>query len=326
MKVKLIEMTLVNWKGIPAFTLRANGNDCDVFGKNWAGKSTLASAYAYLCTGKDMAGKSATGRSSFEPKRITAGEVEHGAENEVRASIQLEDGSHHALKKVFRELWEGSRGGEKKLKGNTIDYSLDGMPCKEKEYLDFLSRIANPEQMQILINPAFFASMLPWERRRSILLELASEITDADVYAANPALADLPGILAGKPARSVEKHLALCKSQKMEIRKKIDEIPVRVSEVKRGVNTGPVDQDKNAEEVQRLQSLKEGLSTQILTLESGGAIADKKRDLAEVDTQLIALRNKESEAISGALAKHRAGLDKLRFSLGVIEGEISTLT
>ena len=324
--MRLIELKLRNFKGVRDFTFRPEGGDASVFGANFSGKSTVCNAWHWLLTGKDSAGKQATGRSSFEIKRLENGTPEHGAENEVEGIIQLDNGAEHTIKKVFREVWEKHRGGEKTLKGNTVDHFLDGIPVKEKEYLDFLNSIADQEVLQILTNPSYFPSMMPWERRRQILVGLCPEITDDDVYASNPKLEDLRDILAGPPVRTVENHLKVCKARKTELNKAIDDIPVRVSEQKRncidaGIQEGPV-----RAKIAELQKDKSAEETVLATLQNGGAIAEKRRELAEVETKLITLQNAESRALNDALEKKRTDLNKLKFGLGALEADARSIS
>jgi DNA repair exonuclease SbcCD ATPase subunit len=319
MRLKRLELT--NFKGLRHFVFEPDGNGADIFGANFSCKSTVCNGWHWLLTGKDSAGKQATGRSSFEIKRLDNGVPEHGGENEVEALIELDSRAAHTIKKVFREVWEKHRGGEKTLKGNTVDHFLDGVPVKEKEYLDFLNSIATQEVLQILTNPAYFPSMLPWERRRQILVGLCPEITDEDVYASNPKLEDLRTILEGPPVRTVESHLKVCKARKTELNKAIDDIPVRVSEQKRNIIDGGAQEGPVRAKIAELQKEKSALDTQLVTLESGGAIADKKRELAEIETQLIQLQNKESRLLNENLEAKRHELGSLKFGLGALEAD-----
>jgi len=62
--MKLLSLTLKNFKGIRSFTLDAQGCDISVFGDNATGKTTLADAFMWLLFDKDSAN-----RKDFEIKR-----------------------------------------------------------------------------------------------------------------------------------------------------------------------------------------------------------------------------------------------------------------
>ena len=322
----LKRLSVTNFKGIRHFVFEPDGNDANIYGANFSGKSTLCNAWHWLLTGKDSAGKQATGRSSFEIKRLDNGAPEHGAENEVEALIRLDDGAEHTVKKVFREKWEKSRGAEKKLTGNTVDHFLDGVPVKEKDYFDFLNSIADQEVLQILTNPAYFPSMLPWERRRQILVDLCPEVTNKDVYASNPKLEDLRAILDGPPIRTIDGHLKVCKAKKTELNGAIDDIPVRISEQKRNIIDGGAQEAPVRTKIAELQKDMAALNTQLATLESGGAISEKKKQLAEIETKLIAIQNKEAQALNSATEVKRQDLGRLKFSLGAVEADARKLS
>ena len=323
--MKLLSLTLRNFKGIPDFTFTPNGENASIFGCNFSGKTTLANAWSWLITGKDASGKSATGKSSFEIKRLSNGEAEHGAENEVSAMVRLDDGSEHELKKIFREKWEGKRGAAKTLAGNTVDHYLDGVPVKEKEYLEFLNGIADQQTIQILTNPAYFSASLPWETRRSILLQLCGDITADDAYAENPSLEPLREILAGPPARSVEGLKKIAKSSQTELNRKIDEIPTRISEQKRAIGEAAADPVAAATGLSAQKNVLQDLQSELAIMQSGGAIAEKRKALAEIETKLARIQTEENRKTEEALEAKRKELGAHKFGRGGIQADIDGL-
>ena len=103
--MKILNLTLHNFKGVRYFVLDSKGKDTNVFGDNATGKTTLADAFMWLLFGKDS-----LNRSDFEIKTLGPnGEPEHGLEHSVEALLLLPDGSHLALKKVYQEKWTRSR-------------------------------------------------------------------------------------------------------------------------------------------------------------------------------------------------------------------------
>jgi ATPase involved in DNA repair len=55
--MKLIKLTLKNFKGIKDFTLEANGRNVNVYGDNATGKTTIFDAFTWLLYDKDSKNK-----------------------------------------------------------------------------------------------------------------------------------------------------------------------------------------------------------------------------------------------------------------------------
>ena len=45
--MELMRLTLTNFKGIKSFTLEPQGQDCDVYGANATGKTTIFDAFTW---------------------------------------------------------------------------------------------------------------------------------------------------------------------------------------------------------------------------------------------------------------------------------------
>ena len=99
--MKLISLTIQNFKGIKDFTFAPNGENVTVYGNNGTGKTTLSDGFHWLFWGKDSRGK-----ADFEIKPLTKNnEPIHNLEMAVEALI-AKDGKQFRLRKVFREKWE----------------------------------------------------------------------------------------------------------------------------------------------------------------------------------------------------------------------------
>ncbi|HZK21089.1 MAG TPA: AAA family ATPase, partial [Oscillospiraceae bacterium] len=131
--MKLINLTLTNFKGVKEFVLDANGRSVSVFGDNATGKTTLADAQSWLLFDKDS-----KGTKNFSPKtKDENGQDLHNIENIVFGQYQLDDGSTVSFKKAFSEVWKKKRGtATPEFSGHTTDYFIDGVPVKANEYAD----------------------------------------------------------------------------------------------------------------------------------------------------------------------------------------------
>lgn len=317
MRLKSIELR--NFKGIRDLVFEPDGRDAAVYGQNATGKTTLADSFSWLLFGKDS-----LNRADFEIKPIAPdGEPEHGLEHEVSATLDV-DGEELILRKVLKEKWTKPRGAPTAVfSGHTIDHFIDSVPVKEREYKDRIAEIAPEETFRLLTNPRYFSESMKWQDRRRILLSVCGDITDQDVIASDLRLSSLPDILGKHTLDDYRKILA---GKRAEINKQLTEIPIRISELQRGLTANDVDPVKLKMEIADLETSRAGLGEQLATLTSGGAIAEKTRELRDIESKLIALQNKESRQLNEALEVKRQALKKMKFGLGAVEADIRTLS
>jgi DNA repair exonuclease SbcCD ATPase subunit len=289
--MRLISIRLLNFKGIPDFTFTPDGQNADIYGDNGTGKTTLKDAYLWLITGKDSENK-----ADFAIKTLDKNNVPlPGLNHEVEGVFDI--GRKATLKKVYAEKWTKKRGSVKtELTGHTTDHFIDGVPKSEKEYLALIAQIAPEETLKILTNPSYFSKMpdspkLPgWKKRRNILLEVCGDLTDSDVIASDKRLAKIPDILP--EGRTLEEHKKVIDSRRSHINDELKKIPIRIDEANRAMPTLPT---RDTEELNLLvasyKARKEEKQQGQARIISGGEVAEKKRQLAEVQGEIITLRN-----------------------------------
>ena len=198
-ELKLISLTLKNFKGIRSFHLDARGENARVFGDNATGKTTLFDSFLWLLFDKDSQNK-----KDFSIKTLDGnGKEMHNLEHEVEGMFSL-DGRTITLRKVFTEKWTRKRGSAtSEFTGHETNYFIDGVPVKKKEYVDRVDQIVKEDIFKLLTSPSFFNEQVKWQDRRKILLEICGDISDMDVIASESKLSSLPGILNG---RTIEEH------------------------------------------------------------------------------------------------------------------------
>ena len=131
MEIKLLQLTLENFKGCRRLALDLSGRGAAIYGDNATGKSTVYDAFTWLLFGKDS-----RGQSNFEIKPLDqSGQVaDHGAVTSVEAVLSV-DGAALQLKRTYYERWSTKRGSsEASYDGNTSEYFIDGVPMKKGEY------------------------------------------------------------------------------------------------------------------------------------------------------------------------------------------------
>jgi len=286
--MKLLSLTLKNFKGIKSFTLDTQGCDISVFGDNATGKTTLADAFMWLLFDKDS-----QNRKDFEIKTLGPdGEPEHGLEHTVEAILELEDGSQLALKKVFKEKWTKKRGSATaEFTGHTTDYYLDGVPVKKKEYDEKIAEIADEEIFRLLTDPRYFNEVLHWQKRRELLLEVCGDVSDAEVIASKKELSKLADILGN---RTIEQHRKVIQARRSEINKELEKIPVRIDEVER--NLPNVDDITNTEalpnDIAKLREELRSKQEELAQAKAGGKIADLTAKKRMIEAKMLEEKNR----------------------------------
>jgi hypothetical protein len=270
------------------------------------------SALLWLLTGKDS-----LGRSDFQIKNLDhEGNQEHGLEHTVEAVFDI-GGNALSLRKTYHECWTKKRGSAKaELTGNTTDHFIDGVPVKENEYKARTSEIFGDEQrFRLLTNPAVFATM-PWQKQRSLLLEVCGDIPDDQIIAENEELSPLHAALAKytvskTPLDDLKK---VTMGRRIEINKQIDQIPVRIDEARRGLpDVTGLDRSVLAEDVKTLEESLNGAKLRLAGVDTGGKIAPLTKELNTVAAEISRLENehrmKQEGVISGLNRKIRELMD-----------------
>ncbi len=333
--LKLLSLTLRNFKGIKNFTLDTQGGNADIYGDNATGKTTLADAFMWLLFDKDS-----NNRKDFEIKTLGPdGEPEHGLEHTVEAILQLEDGSQIALKKVFREKWTKKRGSASaEFTGHTTDHFVDGVPVKKKEYDEKIAEIADEEIFRLLTDPRYFNEVLHWQKRRELLLEVCGDVSDQEVVSSNNGLSRLAEIL-GK--RTIEQHRKVILARRAEINRELDKIPVRIDEVELGLPriddiTNP---DELPNDIANLRSALKKKQEELAHTRAGGQVAELTKKLRMIEGQMLKEKNrmtgeaseradkktKELWQINDAALKTKSNIDYYKLKSKSIEVEIGNL-
>lgn len=301
--MKLARLAYRNFKA-RSFETMPNGEDLQIFGANGSGKTSTADAYYWLLFGKDSFGRS-PGRKGFQIKdtRVT-GEALNGVEHEVEAEFLI-DGKTVTLKKVYKEVWTKSRGSATaEAKGNTVDYYWNGVGLGEREYESKLSAVCPLVTFRLLTDVNAFNTLLTWEERRRILLEVCGDVSDDDVIASNKKLAGLKEILG---EHTLEEFRKIAAAKKPKINEELKGIPLRIDEQNRSVPA-----QSAASEPSDLSELRERLNTlreERATLSAGGAVAEKTKELRECEAEIQQTLNRVNAGQGEAIA---AKADELR--------------
>jgi DNA repair exonuclease SbcCD ATPase subunit len=321
MKLDLISLKLTNFMGQKDFVLNANGNDVLIFADNGVGKSTIATAFQWLFTGKNIRNE-----ADFDIKD-TSGKIPDGGINHEVEAVLVKDGKTITFKKVFYEKYTKKRGSlNEEFSGHSIDHFIDGVPVPEKEYLACLDQLFPQKYFQILTSPLFFNYYLKgkdgeWKERRKTLTDLFGDITDDEVIANSPELKELPAILNGK---SPDKYKEIIKARQKDIQKKIEEIGPRIDEIVKGMpDVSGLDLTQLNGDLQFAQKQLIEKQGELSRIQNGEELTKKRLDLRRIETDIAQMENKHQENINVEVSKKQESKTPLLTELAELKVAIS---
>ena len=303
--MKILSLTLENFRSIKNMTVDFNGRDADVLGANGTGKTTIANAICWLLIDRPM-----TEEADFTPKT----EGTHGLNHKASMTVELPNGQKLTLAKDFYEKWTRKRGASvEEFTGNVTDYYINGVKSKKKEYTEVLETACgiDLERVKMLIVLGYFADTMKTDEKRRILFEMAGEFTDMDVIAANEELEGIEDffLMPGTEDQhyTVEQWKKIATEQRKKLNKDLETLPARIDEASKGIAENIEDAETLNAELRRLEEKKADLEAQkrSLSTEDGkqeaarAALAGLEVDLAKKRAAYIeqsAAANKELNA------------------------------
>ena len=273
--MKILSLTLENFRSIKNLTVNFDGKDADVLGANGTGKTTIANAICWL-----LIDRPATEEADFTPKT----EGTHGLNHKASMTVELPNGQKLTLAKDFYEKWTRKRGSAtEEFTGNVTDYYIDGVKSKKKEYTEVVETACgiDIERVKMLMVLGYFADTMKTDEKRRILFEMAGEFTDMDVIAANEELEGIENFLL-MPGTSdknytIEQWKKIVVEQRKKLNKDLETIPARIDEASKNIAENVEDMEALNAELNRLEEKK-------------SSIEEKKRSLSTSDGKQEAAR------------------------------------
>lgn len=286
MDIRLLQLTIRNFKGCENLTLDFGGHSATIYGDNAAGKTTIYDAMTWLLFGKDS-----RGRSDFEIKPLdTSGQVkDHGAVSEVEA-VFMADSCPIKLKKTFYERWSTKRGSvEATYDGNTSEYFVDEVPVKKYEFESRVAGLVSEDLFRMLTNVSWFCEGMDWKSRRKTLLEVCEVPDDQEIMAAAPQFSGLALMMGHLSLDDFKKKLM---SRRKGLNGARSTIPARLDEQKKSVEAlstidfTSIEEERNAKAAQLEQ-----LSGEMVKLNHGSLMDSRRNEIGSLKNQLQKLIN-----------------------------------
>ncbi len=282
--MKLLRQAARNFQGVHDQEVELDGHNIALYGDNGTGKTTFANEFFWGLFGKDI-----YNRADFKVKPLDdQGREIHNLDTEVEIEFELEDGKTKTFRRIQRENWVQPRGATKsELQGNVCTYEVNGVPCREREYVEQVAMLGGDEKtFRLLTDPTYFPSVLKWEERRAMLVDTFGDVSDQDVIDMTPVLKPLTAMLEG---RSIDDFRKVTEAARKRVNDEIKEIPVRIDQESKRLPDETVG-DHQAE-VTRLSDEIKLLERDRAEAASGGDIAKTKTEIQNVEGKILDLRN-----------------------------------
>lgn len=274
--MKLISLTLDNFKGAKHFDFRPDGHSVVVKAANGVGKTTLEDAYWWLLTGKN-----AEQSTDFD---IYPYGSETGVEASVSGVFRMDDGTEFSLRRTYKTRAERRRGdAEITVRGNKTEFYINDVPKAQKDFVPFVSEhFGSDDRLLILSKLHYFPVGLKWDIRRQTLIDLfAPHLDDVEVIKMHEELAPLGGYIGAMT--TVADYAQQAKLQRRKINDRIREIPARIDELEKSKPDIPADADPAS--ISKLAARRQQLCNTVSALTSGENTATLRRNIAEKEAK-----------------------------------------
>ena len=304
--MKILKLSLENFQGIRSLELNFNGENAAIYGDNATGKTTVYNAITWL-----LFDKPSNGSKGFTPKTRGADGELHNLDHSAEMIVEVDNGERLTLKKTFKEVYKRKRGSlEEEFSGHTVEYFINGVPVKEREYSERVSAMCG-NAGEALMMPNHFPEVMSWSDRRSVLVSICGDVSDEEILNSSDDMRELSEILVipGTDGKryTVEDFKKIAAAKKTEINKRIASIPARIDEAAKAIpDTADIDPDKVAENVRKLDEMIADLER--TRTEAGRSTVDTsaldniKAQKETAKTEHIRRWNAENEVINAEIA------------------------
>lgn len=292
--MKLITLTLENFKGIQSFSLDAEGQNAEVYGSNGCGKSTLFDAFTWLLFGKNSHDEKDFGIKTLDEN----GEVIPRIDHKVTAVIE-HDGRTIELSRTYKEKWRKQRGAaEAVMVGNTTEYAYGPVgaatPISAGEYAKAINGLIDEKIFKLITDPLYFNERLSWQERRQLLMQLCGDVTDEEIVKDNQDLAEVLDLAAGRDLETAKKGV---RAAIRATNKEKDEIGPRMDECRKSlvaINLASLDDARI--DVKTIPEKIEALRQEKMAKSSMDQKVKAQEELATIKAKIVALKSARETA------------------------------
>jgi exonuclease SbcC len=316
MEVSLKRIQLVNFKKHQHLAIDFQ-RTTTIEGINRSGKSTIFDAWLWLLFGKNAMGVS---EFTIKPTDSTGREIQK-TEVEVTADL-LVDYKPVTLRKVYKEKWTKKRGEPIAVyTGNENLYYWNDVPMSEAEYKTKISGMISENTFRMVTSTSYFNSM-KWQDRRQTLLSVVGGISDRDVAGSN---ADFNALMDAMTGKTFAEYKAEISSKKKKLKDELENIPLRIDEVNRGMPKIQAWDELKAEiatSEARIAEIDKAFTDQLSAQnERNTAIRDLNNTVHKLKLELQQAENDIKNKFASDLTTAESAIKQLKFKLSTKQTE-----
>ncbi len=325
MKLAIQKLIITNFKGIRSLEVDFK-NITNIEGHNGTGKTSVFDAFNWLLFGKDSHHS-----KDFNIKNTVDTSL-NKMDHEVTGVFDV-DGSTTTFKRVYSEKWTTKRGtSDREMTGHETKFFYNDIPLSQAEYNAKVDSIIKEDLAKLLTNPTHF-NTIEWKKRRSVLIDIAGQVSDADILASIKGGMELAEILkGGKSLDEFKKEIA---AKKKKAKEQLETIPTRIDEANRSkpevvdfdsiskqIETKKAEITKIDAAIEDKSKASDAVYKEIQTKQ--GQINDLQNKIREIKTSDMSKKNAEISSIEDQIQKLRVELSPLSSSVTIAENEIKS--
>ena len=318
-EIKIMRLSLENFKCHSNLTLQLDGGNASIYGDNASGKTSVYDALTWLLFGKDSQGN---GEKNIEIKPLDVnGEVkDHDALTAVEAVLDV-NGEEVTLRRTYREVWTTKRGSSTATyDGNTSEYYVSGVPCKKNAFQDKVNELVSEDTFRMLTSVTHFANGISWQDRRAVLFQVAGVMDDKQILASDAQFQPLAESMGKLSLEDYKKKLL---AEKRGFVGAKTEIPARISECQKTIeDVRGLDFAKAKAQVDALQATLNGLSEQIVAIEHDNAADQKRLEIGHAQLELSKLEN-ENKAYRNQQTAGNVNVNGLNVRVNMLQTQVA---
>lgn len=281
-------------------------------GQNKAGKTTIKNAIYWVLFNKLSDGSAPDG---IRPHDENGKDIDM---TDISVSLTMDiDGKTVRVTKTQKQNWVKDRTTqEQKFKGNVNEYDINGIPKKEKDFVEYMAQFIDLDSFLFCTNPYTFLRQSTKDRRATLFSLICADV-DLEIINANPQFESLKSDLQDG---TIEELMSRSKHAITALKEDLKLIPARIDEV-----SSQIQEIDEAEKIALTKELSECESK----LSSFDTIADTAKELTMriADAKNKVIRMDTDYRVAQQKAEANASIEKgnLINAIAMANGTIKNL-
>lgn len=296
-KIKLIKLTIQNFKGLTDLELDLNGENMKIFADNEVGKTTIYDSFLWVLFNKDSLGKT---DFQWKPTNIKEDENE-GKQTKVSVLLSV-DGSEIEFSKTRYDAKTTKRGTTDISYTTKTSYSIDGIELKtEKQFNERVAEIIDEATFRRLTSGNYVMEVMKMGDRRAMLFDLFGNLSDEEIINSKKELAPLIGIIGN---HSADEATTKIKQEIKNLQKTLKEIPSQIKGIQ-SIKPDIEELDKEALTARKITAESDVKNAEdiLMSIRNGSAVTEIRASLqlkvAEIEEERAKFNARQNVKLEG---------------------------